>query len=86
MLRNLHYLRDLNDQIIDEIICNLEVKRYAEGSVILKNGDVSNKLMFLREGEIEVKVSNAISQDSEISDKTELSFDTLNTVSNNLFS
>lgn len=58
MLRNLHYLRDLNDVIIDEIICHLEVKRYAKDSVILKNGDVSNKLMFLREGEIEVKVSN----------------------------
>lgn len=79
MLRNLHYLRDLNDTIIDEIICHLEVKRYAKESVILKNGDVSNKLMFLREGEIEVKVSNQISQDCEVTDKTELRFDILNT-------
>jgi CRP-like cAMP-binding protein len=58
MIRNMHYLRDLNDTIINEIICNLEVKRYAKGSVILKNGDVSNKLMFLRYGEIDIKVTN----------------------------
>lgn len=81
MLRNLHYLKNLNDTIIDEIICHMEVKRYAKDSVILKNGDVSNKLMFLREGEIEVKVSNQISQDCEVTDKTELKFDILNTVS-----
>ena len=48
MIRNIHYLKDLNDNIINEIICNLEVKRYARGATILKNGDVSNKLMFLR--------------------------------------
>ena len=58
MIRNIHYLRELNDQIINEIICHLEVKRYAQGSIILKNGDVSNKLMFLRQGEIDIKVSN----------------------------
>ena len=37
MIRNMHYLKDLNDEIIDEIICHLEVKRYAEGSIILNN-------------------------------------------------
>jgi len=36
MIRNIHYLRELNDNIINEIICHLEVKRYAEGSIILK--------------------------------------------------
>lgn len=29
MIRNIHYLKELNDNIINEIICNLEVKRYA---------------------------------------------------------
>lgn len=57
MIRNIHYLRELNDNIINEIICNLEVKRYAAGSVILKNGDVSNRLMFLRQGMIDIKVT-----------------------------
>ena len=79
MLRNIHYLRELNDNIINEIICNLEVKRYAQGSVILKNGDVSNKLMFLRYGEIDIKVTNRISQDVEITEENELLFDVLNT-------
>ena len=81
MIRNIHYLRDLNDTIIDEIICHLEVKRYAKGSTILKNGDVSSKLMFLRYGEIDVKVSNQISLDEKVTDETELFFDKLNTVS-----
>merc|ERR1712166_585009 len=79
MIRNIHYLRELNDNIINEIICNLEVKRYAEGSIILKNGDVSNKLMFLRYGEINIKVTNQVSQDVEITEDNELLFDVLNT-------
>ena len=58
MIKNVHFLRTLDDEIINEIICHLEVKRYAKGSIILKNGDVSSQLMFLREGEIDIKVSN----------------------------
>ena len=57
MIRNIYYLSDLNDVIIDEIICNLEVKRYNQGSIIIKNGEVSDKLMFLRHGEIDIKVN-----------------------------
>jgi CRP-like cAMP-binding protein len=81
MLRNLHYLKDLNETIIDELICHMEVKRYTQGSVILKNGDVSSRLMFLRKGQIDVVVSNQISQDMEANEETELHFDVLNTVS-----
>lgn len=81
MVRNIHYLKDLNDTIINEIICHLEVKRYAQGSIILKNGDVSNKLMFLRKGEIDVKVTNQVSQEVKVTEETELPFDVLNTVS-----
>ena len=79
MIRNIHYLRELNDDIVNEIICNLEVKRYAEGSIILKNGDVSNKLMFVRSGEIDIKVTTNVSQDAEITEENELLFDVLNT-------
>lgn len=61
MIRNIHYLKNLNENIIHEIICNLEVKRYAKGAIILKNGDVSNRLMFLRQGEIDIKVTNKVS-------------------------
>ena len=40
MIKNLHYLRNLPDVVINEIICCLEVKRYAKGSFIFKSGDV----------------------------------------------
>ena len=42
MIKNVHYLRNLNDEIINELICHLDMKRYAEGSIILKSGDVCN--------------------------------------------
>lgn len=80
MIRNLHYLKNLNNNIIDEIICCLDVKRYAKGSVILKNGDVSNRLWFIREGEVEVKVTNKIRQE-DIKEDNEFRFDILNKVS-----
>ena len=54
MIRNLHYFRDLNDEIINAIMCKLDVKRYAKGQIILKNGDTSDRIMFLRLGEINV--------------------------------
>jgi len=31
MIKNLHYLSTMNHEIINEIICNLEVKKYARG-------------------------------------------------------
>jgi len=76
MIRNIYYLKDLSANIVDEIICNLEVKRYAAGSTIIKNGDVSNKLMFLRYGEIDIRVNNSISE--KVDETKELLFDTLN--------
>lgn len=48
MLRNLHYLRQLGDEVIDEIIRHLEVKRYCKGSNILKTGDVSDVSLHLK--------------------------------------
>jgi len=95
MLRNLFYLRHLPNEIIDELICHLEVKRYAKGATILKNGDVAQHLKFLRKGRIDIFVSSDINVEakSEAFSKTgatdtfvnkpadELLFDTLNTVS-----
>ena len=72
MIKNVHFLKNIKDEIVNEIICHLEVKRYAKGSVILKNGDVSSDLMFLREGQIDIKVNNQVSQDAEINDDNEL--------------
>lgn len=42
MLKNLHYFSRLSDDLINELICCMEVKRFAKGSVILKCGDVSD--------------------------------------------
>jgi signal-transduction protein with cAMP-binding, CBS, and nucleotidyltransferase domain len=81
MIRNLYYLRDMSDDIINEIICNLQVQRYAKGSIILKNGDASDRLLFVRHGEVDVKVTNQVSQAVEVTEKNELLFDVLNTVS-----
>ncbi len=58
MIKNLHYLRNLNDDIINDLICHLQVKRFAKGNIILKSGDVCNKLNFIRHGEVEIIVSN----------------------------
>jgi len=77
MIRNLHYLAKMPDEIINELICCLDVKRFAKGSIILKSGDVSNKLMFLRHGTIDVLVTNHVAENE--ADKEELLFDHLNT-------
>mmetsp|Transcript_22845 Transcript_22845/g.35162 ORF Transcript_22845/g.35162 Transcript_22845/m.35162 type:complete len:153 (+) Transcript_22845:606-1064(+) len=78
MIKNLHYLSTMNDDIVSEIICNLEVKRYAKGQIILKNGDISDHLMFISEGEIDIKVTKEVSQEVEITEENELFFDFLN--------
>ena len=48
MLRNLYYLRTLPDEVINELLCCLVVKRYSKGATIIKNGDVATHLCFLR--------------------------------------
>jgi hypothetical protein len=42
MIRNLHFLKRLSDEIVNELICCMEVKRFAKNSIILKSGDVCN--------------------------------------------
>lgn len=56
IIRNVHYLAKLPEEIINEIIACLEVKRFAKDSIILKSGDVSDRLNFIRHGEINVVV------------------------------
>lgn len=46
MIKNLHYMSRLDDEIINEIICCLDVKRFAKDSVILKSGDISNVIIY----------------------------------------
>eukprot|EP00347_Sterkiella_histriomuscorum_P009696 403340228 len=77
MIKNLHYMRNLSDEIINEIICCLQVKRFAKGQNIIKCGDVSNRIHFLREGEIEIVVSEKIG--ASVKEEDERIFDRLNT-------
>ena len=58
IIRNVHYLAKLPDDIINEIISCLEVRRFAKDSVILKSGDVSDRLNFIRHGELNVIVQS----------------------------
>jgi len=60
MIRNLHFLRDLPNEIVNQLICCMEVKRFARGSTIIKSGDVSESLYVLRKGQIEIYVSKDI--------------------------
>ena len=62
MIRNLHYMRGLDDDIVNEVMCCLDVKRYAKGSNIIKSGDVSDRIHFLREGIIDIWVTNKIGE------------------------
>mmetsp|Transcript_16028 Transcript_16028/g.11287 ORF Transcript_16028/g.11287 Transcript_16028/m.11287 type:complete len:101 (-) Transcript_16028:490-792(-) len=78
MLKNIYILRNLNDEIINELICCMSVKRFPPGATILKSGDVADQINFLRSGEIEILVSRDLGNNEE--DKNEeLLFDTLNT-------
>ena len=88
MIKNLQYMRDLGDEIINEIICCLQTKRYGANQDIIKCGDVSNvstmilnqiqSIHFLREGAVNVVVSAEIG--TNISAENERVFDTLNKV------
>ena len=77
MIKNVHYMRTLSDEIVNEMICHLEVKRFAKDSIILKSGDVCNKLNFVRHGEIDVLVTNKV--EGKEDEREELHFDKLNT-------
>ena len=60
MLKNLYYLRSLPDEVINELLCCLTVKRYSKGATIIKNGDVATHLCFLRQGAIDIYVSTSL--------------------------
>ena len=47
MIRNCHYMRELDEEIVNEMLCCLEVKRFARGTNILKSGDVTDVRLYL---------------------------------------
>ena len=50
------YFRHLDDDIIEEIVYLLKPHRYDVGTSIIKFGDITDKIHFLKQGEIEVTI------------------------------
>lgn len=70
MLYNVPYFSNLNDDVITELVYLLRPRMYQKGSVIVKRGDATDKLFFLKSGIVDVEVP--LHDDK-------LHFDTLNT-------
>ena len=56
MIKNIPYLRNVDDQIADEIAYLLKPKRYETGNDIIKRGDNVENILLLKNGEIDVLV------------------------------
>lgn len=56
MIKSVPYFRHLEDDIIEEIVYLLKPHWYDEGSSIIKFGDITDKIHFLKQGEIEVTI------------------------------
>lgn len=73
MIKNTPYFRNLDREIIDEIVYLLRPNRYDPNTVIIKYGDITNKIHYLKQGEIIV----SIPEKTGISQR-ETHFETLN--------
>jgi len=73
MIKNTPYFRNLDHDIVDEIVYLLRPNRFDPGTTIIKYGDITDKIHYLKQGEIDVTipVKVGISQ-------TETHFETLN--------
>lgn len=73
MIKNTPYFRNLDDEIINEIVYLLRPNRYDPNTVIIKYGDITDKIHYLKQGEVDVTISmkTALGQ-------TETHFETLN--------
>ena len=73
MVKNVPYFRNLDDNIIEEIVYLLKPHRYDTMTTIVKFGDITDKIHFLKEGEIDVTIP-------QLNDVTEpeAHFETLN--------
>lgn len=73
MIKNTPYFRNLDDEIIDELVYLLRPNRYDPGTVIIKFGDITGRIHYLKQGEIDVTIpmKNGLSQ-------SEIKFETIN--------
>ena len=56
MIKNTPYFRNLDKEIIDEIVYLLQPNRYDPNTVIIKYGDITDKIHYLKQGEITVSI------------------------------
>lgn len=56
MIKSVPYFRHLDDEIIEEIVYLLKPHRYDKGSSVIKFGDITDKIHFLKQGELEVTI------------------------------
>ena len=56
MVKNVPYFKDLDDEIIEEIVYLLKPHRYDSYTTIIKYGDITDRIHFLKQGEIEVTI------------------------------
>ena len=55
-IRSIPYLREVNENIINDILYLMKPRRYEPGMVIFKQGDNVNQLMLVKSGYIAVEV------------------------------
>ena len=60
MIKNTPYFRNLDDEIVDEIVYLLKPNRYDPGTIIIKYGDITDKIHYLKQGEIDITVPTKI--------------------------
>ena len=56
MIKNVPYFRGLSDDIIENIVYLLKPHRYDQDTTIIKYGDITDKIHFVKEGEIDVSI------------------------------
>jgi CRP-like cAMP-binding protein len=56
MIKNVPYFKGLEDEIIEEIVYLLKPHRYDFLTTIVKYGDITDKIHFLKQGEIDVTI------------------------------
>lgn len=56
MIKSVPYFRNLDEEIIEEIVYLLKPHWYDEGSAIIKFGEITDKIHFLKQGKIEVTI------------------------------
>ena len=56
MVKNVPYFKNLDEEIIEEIVYLLKPHRYDFLTTIIKFGDITNQIHFLKSGEIEVTI------------------------------